>query len=94
MGETGETTIPAERKLTKEIYDKCEAALTAIGSINFPGKFNLPDGVASLNWIDGESTFAYNAPEYVTIGTGNFINYQRFAIQQNCHICKYNNYGF
>lgn len=79
VGETGETTIPAERKLTKEIYDKCEAALTAIGSINFPGKFNLPDGVASLNWIDGESTFAYNAPEYVTIGTGNFINYQKIC---------------
>lgn len=79
VGETGEPTIPAERKLTKEIYDKCVAALEAIESINFPGKFNLPDGVASLSWIAGESKFAYNAPEKVTIGTGNFINYQKIC---------------
>lgn len=79
VGETGEPTIPAERKLTKEIYDKCVAALGAIESINFPGKFNLPDGVASLSWIAGESKFAYNAPEKVTIGTGNYINYQKIC---------------
>lgn len=79
VGETGEPTIPTERKLTKEIYDKCEAALTAIESIDFPGKYNLPDGVASLNWNDGENKFAYNAPEYVTIGTGNSINYQKIC---------------
>ena len=77
VGETGETTIHAERKLTKEIYDKCEAALTAIGSINFPGKFNLPDGVATLSWTTGG--FAYNTPEKVTIGTGNSINYQKIC---------------
>lgn len=79
VGETEEPTIPAERKLTKEIYDKCVAALGAIESINFPGKFNLPDGVASLNWKTGESKFAYNAPENVTIGTGNSINYQKIC---------------
>lgn len=79
VGETGEPTISAERKLTKEIYDKCVAALGAIESINFPGKFNLPDGVASLNWKTGESKFAYNAPENVTIGTGNSINYQKIC---------------
>lgn len=79
VGETGEPTIPAERKLTKEIYDKCDAALGAIESINFPGKFNLPDGVASLSWIAGESKFAYNAPENVTIGNGNSINYQKIC---------------
>lgn len=78
VGETGEPTIPAERKLTKEIYDKCEAALTAIGSINFPGN-NLPDGVASLSWIAGESKFAYNAPNNVAIGSGNSINYQKIC---------------
>lgn len=78
VGETGEPTIHAERKLTKEIYDKCEAALTAIGSINFPGN-NLPDGVASLSWIAGESKFAYNAPNNVTIGSGNSINYQKIC---------------
>ena len=78
VGETGEPTIPAERKLTKEIYDKCEAALTAIGSINFPGN-NLPDGVASLSWIAGKSKFAYNAPNNVTIGSGNSINYQKIC---------------
>lgn len=79
VGETGEPTIPAERKLTKEIYDKCVAALGAIESINFPGKFNLPDGVASLSWIAGESKFAYNTPEKVAIGTGNSINYQKIC---------------
>lgn len=79
VGETGEPTIPAERKLTKEIYDKCGEALTAIESINFPGKFNLPDGVASLSWIEGESKFAYNAPNNVIIGTGNSINYQKIC---------------
>ena len=78
VGETGEPTIPAERKLTKEIYDKCVSALTAIGSINFPGN-NLPDGVASLSWIAGESKFAYNAPNNVTIGSGNSINYQKIC---------------
>ena len=79
VGETGEPTIPAERKLTKEIYDKCGEALTAIESIDFPGKFNLPDGAASLSWIAGESKFAYNAPENVTIGSGNYINYQNIC---------------
>lgn len=79
VGETGEPTIPAERKLTKEIYDKCVAALTAIESIDFPGKFNLPDGVASLSWIAGESKFAYNAPNNVIIGSGNSINYQKIC---------------
>lgn len=79
VGETGEPPIPAERKLTKEIYDKCVAALGAIESINFPGKFKLPDGVASLSWIAGESKFAYNAPENVTIGSGNSINYQKLC---------------
>lgn len=79
VGETGEPTIHAERKLTKEIYDKCEAALADISSIDFPGKFNLPDGVASLSWIEGESKFAYNAPNNVIIGTGNSINYQKIC---------------
>ena len=78
VGETGGTTDLAEKKLTKEIYDKCEAALTAIGSINFPGN-NLPDGVASLSWIEGESKFAYNAPNNVIIGSGNSINYQKIC---------------
>lgn len=77
VGETGEPTIPAERKLTKEIYDKCVAALTAIESIDFPGKFNLPDGVATLSWTTGG--FAYNTPGSVTIGTGNSINYQKIC---------------
>lgn len=77
VGETGEPTIPAERKLTKEIYDKCVAALGAIESINFPGKFNLPDGVATLSWTTGG--FAYNTPGNVTIGNDNFINYQKIC---------------
>ena len=77
VGETGEPTIHAERKLTKEIYDKCVSALTAIESIDFPGKFKLPDGVATLSWTTGG--FAYNTPENVTIGTGNSINYKKIC---------------
>ena len=77
VGETGEPTIHAERKLTKEIYDKCVAALTAIESIDFPGKFKLPDGVATLSWSTGG--FAYNTPGNVTIGNGNSINYQKIC---------------
>lgn len=77
VGETGATTIPAERKLTKEIYDKCGEALTAIESIDFPGKFKLPDGVATLSWTTGG--FAYNTPENVTIGTGNSVNYKKIC---------------
>lgn len=79
VGEISGTTIPYEKKLTKEIYDKCVAAITAIESINFPGKFNLPDGAASLSWNEGGSKFAYNTPEKVTIGTGNSINYQKIC---------------
>ena len=79
VGEISGTTIPDEKKLTKEIYDKCVAAITAIESINFPGKFNLPDGAASLSWNEGGSKFAYNTPENVTIGTGNSINYQKIC---------------
>lgn len=79
VGEISGTTIPDEKKLTKEIYDKCGEALTAIESIDFPGKFNLPDGAAALSWIAGESKFAYNAPENVTIGSGNYINYQNIC---------------
>lgn len=79
----GETTtgepISADKKLTKEIYNQCVAALGAIESINFPGKFNLPDGVASLNWKTGESTFAYNAPETELFGTGNSIKYNKIC---------------
>ena len=78
VGETGEPTIPAERKLTKEIYDKCEAALTAINGLNnFPRNLNLPDGVATLSWTTGG--FAYNTPGNVTIGNGNSINYQKIC---------------
>ena len=79
----GETTtgepITADKKLTKEIYNQCVAALGAIESINFPGKFNLPDGVASLNWKTGESTFAYNAPETELFGNGNSIKYNKIC---------------
>lgn len=79
----GETTtgepIHADKKLTKEIYKQCETALNDIQDINFPGKFNLPDGVATLTWISGESTFAYNAPETELFGNGNSIKYNKIC---------------
>lgn len=79
VGEFSGTIIPDDKKLTKAIYNQCDAALASIESIDFPGKFNLPDGVASLSWIAGESKFAYNAPNNVIIGTGNSINYQKIC---------------
>lgn len=79
VGETGEPAIPAERKLTKEIYKQCETALNDIQDINFPGKYNLPDGVATLTWISGDSRFAYNAPETELFGTGNSIKYNKIC---------------
>lgn len=79
----GETTtgepIHAEKKKTKEIYKQCETALNDIQDINFPGKYNLPDGVATLTWISGESRFAYNAPETELFGTGNSIKYNKIC---------------
>lgn len=79
VGESGGTTVPDEKKLTKEIVNQCDAALTAIGSRNFPGKFNLPDGVAALSWNIGESKFAYSAPGNNLFSTGNTINYQKIC---------------
>ena len=79
VGEFSGTIIPDDKKLTKAIYNQCDAALASIESIAFPGKFNLPDGVASLSWNEGESKFAYNAPNNVIIGSGNSINYQKIC---------------
>ena len=77
VGESGGTTVPDEKKLTKEIVIQCDAALTAIGNINFPGKFNLPDGVATLSWTSGG--FAYSTPGNDLFSTGNTINYQKIC---------------
>lgn len=80
----GETTtgepISADKKLTIEIYNQCVAALTTINGLNeFPRNLNLPDGVATLTWISGESKFAYNAPETEFFGTGNSIKYNKIC---------------
>lgn len=77
VGEISGTTIPDDKKLTKAIYNQCVTALASIGSIDFPGKFNLPDGVATLSWTTGG--FAYNTPENVTISTGNSVNYKKIC---------------
>lgn len=79
MGEITGTTIPPEKKLTKAIYEQCETALKAIKGIDFPGKFKLPDGVATLSWIAGESKFAYNTPGTDLFETGNSINYKKIC---------------
>ena len=77
VGEISGTTIPDEKKLTKAIYDQCDAALASIGSIDFPGKFDLPDGVATLRWVTGG--FAYNTPGTDLFETGNSINYKKIC---------------
>lgn len=77
VGESGGAAVPDEKKLTKEIDKQCDNALTAIGSLNFPGKFDLPDGVATLSWTSG--AFAYNTPGTEPFNTGNSINYNKIC---------------
>ena len=77
-GETADANIPDEKKLTKAIYNQCETALTSIEKIDFPGNFNLPDGVAALTWTS-EGKFAYNAPGTDLFSTGNTINYKKIC---------------
>lgn len=77
IGESGGTTVPEEKKLTKEIDTKCQEALTAIGRLDFPGNFKLPDGVATLSWTSG--AFAYNTPGTEPFNTGNSINYNKIC---------------
>lgn len=77
VSETAGATVPAEKKLTKKIYDQCVSALNAIKDINFPGKFNLPDGAATLSWTAG--IFAYNTPGTDLFNTGNTINYNKIC---------------
>ena len=78
VGESG-GTVSADKKLTKEIINQCDDALTAIGSRNFPGSFNLPDGAATLSWNSGESTFAYNVPNTSSFTMGNTIDYRKIC---------------
>ena len=77
VGESDGAAVPDEKKLTKEIDKQCDDALTAIGSLNFPGKFDLPDGVATLSWTSG--AFAYNTPGTEPFNTGNSINYNKIC---------------
>lgn len=79
-GETPGAGVPNAKRLTAEIYKKCQDALTDIKGLgDFPGKFNLPDGAAALKWIAGESTFAYSVPGSANFVTGNKINYQKIC---------------
>lgn len=79
-GETPEAGVPDTKKLTAEIYKKCQAALDKINTLReFPRNLNLPDGVAALSWNTGESKFAYSAPGNDLFSTGNTINYQKIC---------------
>lgn len=77
-GETPGADVPTTKLLTAEIYKKCEAALTTLKTLrDFPGKFNLPDGVAALSWTSGG--FAYSVPGNANFVTGNIIDYQKIC---------------
>lgn len=77
-GETPGADVPATKLLTAEIYKKCQEALDKMNTLrDFPGKFNLPDGVATLSWTSGG--FAYSAPGNDLFSTGNTINYQKIC---------------
>ena len=79
-GETPEAGVPDTKKLTAEIYKKCQEALNKINTLrDFPRNLNLPDGVAALSWNTGESKFAYSAPGNDLFSTGNTINYQKIC---------------
>ena len=79
-GETPEAGVPDTKKLTAEIYKKCQEALNNINNLKeFPRNLNLPDGVAALSWNTGESKFAYNNPGNDLFSTGNTINYQKIC---------------
>lgn len=79
-GETPGAGVPDTKKLTAEIYKKCQEALDKMNTLrDFPGKFNLPDGVAALSWNTGESKFAYNNPGNDLFSTGNTINYKKIC---------------
>lgn len=79
-GETPEAGVPDTKKLTAEIYKKCQAALDKINTLReFPRNLNLPDGVAALSWNTGESKFAYSAPGNDLFSTGNTINYKKIC---------------
>lgn len=79
-GETPEAGVPDTKKLTAEIYKKCQDALDKINNLrDFPRNLNLPDGVAALSWNAGESKFAYSAPGNDLFSTGNTINYQKIC---------------
>lgn len=77
-GETPEAGVPDTKKLTAEIYKKCQEALNKMNSLrDFPGKFYLPDGAAALSWTSGG--FAYSVPDNANFVTGNNINYQKIC---------------
>lgn len=77
-GETPGAGVPDTKKLTAEIYKKCQAALDKINTLReFPRNLNLPDGVAALSWTSGG--FAYSAPGNDLFTTSNTINYQKIC---------------
>lgn len=79
-GETPEAGVPNTKKLTAEIYKKCQEALNTINNLReFPRNLNLPDGVAALSWNTGESKFAYNNPGNDLFSAGNTINYKKIC---------------
>ena len=78
--ETPEAGVPDTKKLTAEIYKKCQEALNTINNLReFPRNLNLPDGVAALSWNTGESKFAYNNPGNDLFSAGNTINYKKIC---------------
>lgn len=77
-GETPEAGVPDTKKLTAEIYKKCQTALDKINTLReFPRNLNLPDGAAALSWSSGG--FAYSVPGSANFVTGNTINYQKIC---------------
>ena len=69
----------SKKYLTKSIVEHCEAAITKIKSLSFPGDLNLPDGVAKIHWNNTNNSFEYYPAGSEAFSTGNNINYNKIC---------------
>lgn len=70
----------SDASLLGTIAKNAEDALTEIaGAANFPGKFNMPDGVAQLTYDATNRAFSYVGNDATSISTANKVNYNKIT---------------
>lgn len=73
-----ETDIAEGSTLTQAIVDNASDAYNKLNRTNnFPEELGLPDGIAKLQWNNGE--FAYITADNTTIGDGNKVDYTKIT---------------